>query len=150
MADYKDAQNVVPHKLANNVLKISNSNYEIIVNGLDTFAAADQADKTTWEAVGDGLGQFAIDSDRSAVFTFSVLESMDSNDDLWALLNTGEIFSLSFLDPAAENFECSGSQCLFVKRPDILRDKAKPMVEWTVLCGYATLRGGSFTLSTTV
>jgi hypothetical protein len=150
MVEYKDAQNVVPHKFSNNVLKISNSNYEIIVNGLDSFAAAVQVDKTTWEAAGDGLGQFAIDPDRSAIFTFSAAEAMDSTNDLWDLYQTGDLFKLSFLDPAAPTFECTGPQCLFVKRPDILRDKAKPMVEWSVICGYATMRGGSFTLSTTV
>lgn len=143
MGDYKDAQNVVPHKFANNVLKIN----DIIVNGLDSFSASSQVDKTTWESVGDGLGQFAVDSDQSAVFTFSVAEAMDSTDDLWDLYEAGTIFTLSFSDPAAPNLDCSGAQCLFVKRPDITRDKEKPMVEWAVICGYAKIKGSSFTLA---
>ena len=142
MADYKTEQNVVPHKFANNVLKINN----IIVNGLDSFGASDQVDKVTWESVGDGLGQFAVGSDTSAVFTFSVAEAMDSTNDLWDLYQDGTVFTLSFTDPAAPKFNCSGAQCLFVKRPDISRTKEKPMVEWAVLCGYANMRGGSFTL----
>ncbi len=143
MGDYKDAQNVVPHRLVNNVLKIN----DIIVNGIDSFSAVQAVDKTTWESVGDGLGQFVIDSSQAATFTFSVAEAMDSTDDLWALWEAGTIFKLSFTDPAAPNFNCSGAQCLFVKRPDILRDKEKPMVEWQVICGYAKVKGGSFTLA---
>ena len=143
MGDYKDSQNVVPHRFVNNVLKIN----DIIVNGLDSFTAAKSVDKTTWEAVGDGLGQFVIDSSEATTFTFSVAEAMDSTDSLWDLYHAGTIFTLSFTDPAAPNFNCSGAQCLFVKAPDLARDKEKPMVEWTVLCGYGKMNGGSFTVS---
>jgi hypothetical protein len=144
MVEFKDAQNVVPHNFANNVLKIGT----IIVNGLDSFAYSDQVDSVTWASVGDGLGQFAIDPDESGVFTFTVAEAMDSTDELWALRETMAVFSLSFTDPAAPNFNCSGAQCLFVKKPDILRDKEIPRVEWQVICGYPKVTGGSFTLST--
>ncbi len=143
MGDYKDAQNVVPHNFANNVLKIN----DIIVNGLDSFGYAKAADKTTWEGVADGLGQFVIDPDQSGVFTFSVAEAMDSTDALWDLYEAQTIFTLSFTDPVAPNFNCSGAQCLFVKSSDITRDKEKPMVEWQVICGFPKARGGSFTLA---
>jgi hypothetical protein len=144
MPSYKNAQNVIPHNFALSVLKIN----DIIVNGLDLFSAEQMEDSVSWEPSGDGLGQFVIDPSQAVIFKFTCDELVDSTNDLWDLQEAGTLFTLSFLDPNAPNFNCKGDQCLFAGRAALNRDKAKPRTEWTVICGYGKMRGGSFTLAT--
>jgi hypothetical protein len=145
MGIYKDAQNFVPYDFNSAVLTLDG---EIVVDGLDSFSAERDADRVTSMTVADGLGMLVLDPSKVVTFTFSVLEASASTDSLYTLLETDTPFKLSFIDSNAENFNCSGTYCMFTKHPTAKREKEVPLVEWTITTIYGSMRGGSFTLQT--
>lgn len=144
MADYKDAQDVVPHKFYKSPLVISNDNYNINVNGLNSVGASPAVPRSTSEAVADGFAQIVINPSQVKTFTFETAAAADTEDDLWALLESGEPFTFSYTDPNSELFNVSGKQCQFVQKPALTRNGDKPMHSWEVICNYGKMRGGAF------
>ena len=145
MADYKDAIDVVPHKFYRSPLIISNADYKINVNGLDTFEASRVEENVTQEGVQDGTGILIVNPTQRTEFKFTTLASADTETDLWDLLESGEVFTISYTDPNSPKFNVSGKNCLFAGAPAIPRSGEKPMHEWTVRCVHGKMRGGAFT-----
>ena len=147
MADYKDAQDVVPHKFYKSPLVISNGDYNINVNGLNSVTATPAADNVIMGKVADGLKQHSIDPDEGITVEFETAEAADTCTELYDLLVSGEVFKLSYTDPNSPNFNVSGKNCLFLTRPTITRNNEMPLLTWTVIVPYGQMRGGAFTRS---
>jgi len=147
MGDYKDNQNVKPHKFYKSVLIIKSDTYNINVNGLDSVNFAPAGENVSVESVADGFAQLVVDPNEVGTGTFTTAAAADTEDDLWALRASGEVFSFSYTDPNYPDMSCSGSNCLFTTRPAINRTKEKPMHEWNIICAYLKMTGGSATVA---
>lgn len=145
MGVYRDRINYVPHDFNTTVLTI-NSEHKAV--GLDSLTVARAEDAVTVKTVGDGTGIPELNPSREGTITFSVLEASATNDYMWDLYEAGTAFPVSVLDSNAPNLDASGTYCYVSKVPDLVKSKEHSVVEWTCICVYLKMRGGSYTLAT--
>ena len=143
MAKYRDRVNYVDHDFNNTTLSINGTH---IAEGVEMVEVELDEDETTVQKVADGTGIFVNDPSRSGTFKFQILEASATNDIMWALRAANSSFKVSLLDVAAPNLDCHGNQCRIAKPPVVKRGKEADVVEWSLICVYMDVKGGSYSL----
>ena len=143
MAVYKTRRNYVDHDFNSTNITINKVHK---AEGVNSLTVDRSEDKFSVTEVADGMAQFAFKPSRVGTFVLEILEASATNDVLWDLEIAGASFNISVLDANAPNLDCNSPNCHIVKKHTITRDGEAPMIEWTFLCTYLEMRGGSYTL----
>lgn len=144
MGNYKDRRNYVDHDFNTTVLLI---NGEDKAEGLEMIEVELDEDETTVQKVADGMAIFVKNPSRSGTIKFQFLEASKTNDVMWALRTGDTSFKLSIQDPSAPNLSCKGAKCRIGKPPIVKRGLEADVVEWTCICAYLDVKGGSYALA---
>ena len=145
MAEYKTRRNYVDHDFNTTTITINKTHK---AEGVNSLAVERNEDKFSVTEVADGMAQFAFKPSRTGTFVIEILAASATNDILWDLEIANSSFAISVLDSNAPNLDCNSPYCHIVKKPAINRDGEAPMIEWTFICAYLEMRGGSYTLET--
>lgn len=141
MAYYKTRRNFKPHNLNNTTINI---NKEHKVEGLHSVTITRDEDEVTVVKSNDGLAVFAENPSLSGTIVLEVLEASPTTDYLWARYNSQASFGISVLDAAVPALNGSGAQCRVMKPTEVVRDNEPKMQEWTLICTYLDIAGGSY------
>lgn len=143
MGNYKDIRNYVDHDFNATVLSINN---EHNAEGLEMIEVELDEDENTIQKVADGSAIIVQNPSRSGVIRFQILEASATNDVMWTHRENNTSFSIGILDPNAPNLSCKGAQCRIGKPPVVRRGPEADIVEWTCICAYLNVKGGSYSL----
>jgi hypothetical protein len=143
VAKRRARRNYKPHELNSSVLVINN---ETQAEGVDMIEAERNSDETTIVTSADGLSLPSINPDQSGTIKLTVLEASATTDVLWDLYNAGDPFSVGVSDDVSPKFDVKGQNCYITKAPIVRRGPDADRVEWTFVCGYLDIRGGSYDL----
>jgi hypothetical protein len=145
MAKYQTRRNIVPHTI-NNLTILLNGEHK--VEGLDLFEAELDEDEVTTQKVASGIGILNENPSLTGQIRINFLEASATTDAVYTILNSGETFTISALDEAAENFDVKGQQCRVMKRPVISRGAEATVSEWIFVAVYLDIKGGSYAVAT--
>lgn len=144
MGKYQKGKNFVDHDFRTTTITIDGTT---IAEGVDTLAVELEEEETTVDKVADGSAIMVVNPSSAGSITIEMLEASATNDDLWALRESGRQFPVSVLDSAAPNLNCNASYMRIAKPPVVHRSVEHAKIEWKLVAAYLNVKGGSYALA---